>query len=537
MTTKPTSHIRNRDSYLGATDEARARQLSNLKGVSIAQTKTERAAASNWEQIEAELQGVDILTFASAYVGLEPYPAQAVLLKCIYGLPLNDNDMALYPQLAGGLTSQHGVDSEAVEAIIACGARGGKSKIITSLCALYESIVKAPLWRSKLQSGEVGYCTIIATRREQAQAIIQANCANLLQNSPKLSGYLIEEPLKAQIELANGMSIISLPCNSTAARGLPIFCAIFDEIAHFYVEGVRAADTIYDSLIPRLAQFPGAKTIFPSTPSAKQGLFWDFFREGFDVPGRVTFQASTRLLNPTIPQEFLDRMKRRNPDNYAREFDAQFAERVSGFFNPDTLNACFMLVDDIEPSLEYQYSCGIDQSGLSGEDMFGLAIMHQDRNGNLLTDAVRSWAATKLDDVIPEIRAIAQKYHCDIVLHDRYAAGWVSSTLTQAGLRCDIRPQLPIVYNNFKALVTAGKVRLIDNAELRNGLFNTVAYYGRNNALSIAHERGAGGHADMADAVVTAAWGASEHGAESEESRILTVNYDTRNILPDDLLT
>jgi len=52
----------------------------------------------------------------------------------------------------------------------------------------------------------------------------------------------------------------------------------------------------------------------------------------------------------------------------------------------------------------------------------------------------------------------------------------------------------------------AGKLQLPDNPDLKKALQNTQAFYGKNNALSIAHQRSAAGHADLADAVATAVW-------------------------------
>ena len=49
------------------------------------------------------------------------------------------------------------------------------------------------------------------------------------------------------------------------------------------------------------------------------------------------------------------------------------------------------------------------------------------------------------------------------------------------------------VYVNVKSLLIAGRLQLPDNGELRGGFVNTLAFYGRNNTLSIQHERTADG--------------------------------------------
>ena len=62
------------------------------------------------------------------------------------------------------------------------------------------------------------------------------------------------------------------------------------------------------------------------------------------------------------------------------------------------------------------------------------------------------------------------------------------------------------------------------NLELQAGLENTYAFYGRDNALSISHERSSSGYADLADAACTAikdSRSASEHRFKIIDRRLL----------------
>ncbi len=503
-------------SYVSHDPDKRARQLANLKHG----RKPGKPVSSRLES-KRTLQNSDIITFATEYLGLSfgKRPAQAVILKAIYGLELTQGEVALYDKLTGGLNLQHEKGSEAIEIVLALGARGGKSTL-AAIMALYEAIVKGHIWRKHLAPKEYGYAVIVATRQRQAEDIIQHNCARLLTNSPRLKDYLAAEPLKAELELSNGLKIISLPCNSTAGRGLPIFFLAFDEIGHFFTEGARADTDIYNSLSPRLAQFPGAKTVLGSTPAAKQGLLWQWFNEGFTVARRATFQAATALMNPLVDKDFLERQRARDPDNYAREFLAQFAEKVSAFFDYDLLTGCLQLASDVQPKGGLKYFCGLDQSGLAGRDRFGLGISHQERDGKVIVDAVRAWETTIIDKILGEIEALAKAYGFTRLLIDRYAAGWVAQALEKIGLKTDVRPNLSEVYANAKGLMTAGRLVLPDNPELKGGLVNTQAFFGRNNSLSIQHERVGSGHADMADAVLSAVWNASQHRPSGTYSRL-----------------
>jgi len=472
-----------------------------------------------------DLSDIDIITFAQNWCGLDfaDRPAQPVALKAIYGEELTPQEAQIYETISGGKKYIPGTES--VEAILALGARAGKSSVLSSVITLYESIIRAYRWRKYLRRDETGYAIIVATRLQQAQDIIQRNAAKMMVDNSKLRRFLAEEPTLQRIILTNGLEIMSIPCNSRAGRGLPIFLLLFDEVAHFFTEGKRADETIYNSLSPRLAQFPKAKTVLISTPAAKQGMFWEWFKEGFEVPLRATFQAPTLVMNPMVDRDYLRRQQRRDPENYAREFDAEFAERIGAYFPVEIVNNAMVLGGDVLPAAETRYMGGVDQSGLAGKDRFGFSIAHKE-NGKAKIDISRSWETTDADEILNEINELSETYNLEKILIDRYAKGWVAAALEKMGITIEPRPMLPVIYANAKTLLLGGNLLLPDNPELKEGLINTVAFFGRNNAISIQHERTREGHADLADATITAVYAATQES--------LTEGYVARpfNVMP-----
>jgi hypothetical protein len=412
-------------------------------------------------------------------------------------LPLDEEQLKIYYKLTTNIKEfEAGLEKE--EAILVLGARSGKS-LIASIIALYEGTREK--WAKYLNKGESGYIEVISTRQKQSEAIIGANCLRLMENSYNLKG-LIKDSTLSELTLKNNMKIISLPCNSTAGRGLPIACLIFDEIAHFYTEGVKADETIFNALRPRQAQFPGAKLILISTPSAKQGLLWNFFEEGFEIPGRLTAQAETLFMNPLVDKKFLEKEKTRDIDNYLREFEAQFAEKVEAFLSYDLVQNSLKLAGDLSYKAEYQYYAGIDASGLAGRDKFSLAISHKQEE-NIYIDKIVSWNLKDPDPIMKDIQELAEIYHFNRAVIDKYAVGWVRSALEKIRLEVKIRPTLAEIYVNIKSLMLGNRLYLPDILDLKKAFLNTQAFYGRNNALSIAHERDSEGHADEADAIAT----------------------------------
>jgi hypothetical protein len=451
---------------------------------------------------------MDIVTFATEvlHLSFKERPAQEVVLRAQYGLPMTTEQVEIYTTL----TTNKAVfepDIEKTEACWAVGARGGKSTLC-SVIALYESICRGEIWRKYLQPGETGYCILIATRELQSIQIIQRNAARLLRDSD--IAYYIDDEQAKELILINDLRILSVPCNSTAARGLPIYCLMFDEQAHYRLEGVKADREIDDALRPRQSQFPGAKCLQISTPAGKQGLFWDTFDEGFQVSDRLTIHAETRVMNPLISQDFIDKRYVRDPDVAAREFGAVFAEQVSGFFEScmDKLKTLFTLPagEDFPYQAGHNYFASIDQSGLTGNDRWGFAICHNDRTADMVyVDVYREWATKNLRGILATIKEQCNLFHIRKVKGDRYAKGLIEQLLNENGIELEIRDMLPAVYVDFKTLVVSGKIAMPDDNSLRTSLMRTQAYYGRSNTLSIGQERSKQGHGDLANAVVTAA--------------------------------
>jgi hypothetical protein len=515
------------------TPETKKTRWSNLKQFQDKTPEEVELETKKVEKAKKKLQALNIIEFATGKdwlnISFKERPAQACILKSIYGMKLTKEELKIYRKITKN-KKEFEAEIEKEEAILVLGARSGKS-LIASIIALYEATRKK--WRKYLNRGEAGYIEVISTRQKQSEAIIGANCLRLMENSPNLEGY-IRDHTQSELILKNDMRILSLPCNSTAGRGLPIVCLIFDEIGHFYTEGVRADKDIFDALNPRRVQFPGSKLILISTPSAKQGLLWNFFDDGFKTAGRLTAQAETLFINPLVDQKFLQKEKKRDIDNYRREFLAQFAERVEAFLSYDLVVNSLKLAGDLPFKSEYQYFCGIDASGLAGRDKFSLAIAHEQEN-DIYVDKVKSWNLKDPDPIMRNIKELAGIFNFVEVSIDRYAKGWVMNALEKIGLKVNIRPSLAEIYVNVKSLMLGDRLYLPDNQGIKKAFLNTQAFYGRNNALSIAHSRDSEGHSDEADAISTSVFEIGKEGEmTTEEFGKMLDGVQSERVIPPD---
>jgi len=526
-----------RKPYTYKSPESEARAQANFPQNRKRTIEEIRKEAREFQLKRKNLKDLNIIQFAEnpVVLGLSfaKRKPQKVILKVLYGLPLNKKELEIF----NTLTKNKGVykpGMEKTEAVMCLGARAGKS-FIASICALYEATVgwmNKP-WKETLSVGEYVYVCIVATRELQARKIIQENCLRMLERSPMLKG-LIKKSTDLEITLRNYVKIISGPCNSTALRGLPIIVLIMDEIAFFRLEGVKADETIFNSLRPRMAQFVGNKLFLISTAGAKQGLFFSFFDEGFNVQDRLTCQAPTDFVNPLIPKAFLEKEKARDIDNFMREYEAIFAERMESFFPFDMLNECFILIGDQKYISSFTYNLGVDASGLAGRDLFGLAVSHR-QGPKIIIDYAKSFNTKNLDIIVNEIKDLKKNYNLGIAVIDRFSKGFVRAILQKLGLVVVIRPSLADIYINAKSLAISGNLSLPINNELKKGLLSTQAFYSKSNSLTIGHPRDSTGHSDLADAVITSTFQSSRVIKREEKERyIVRYEGDPRSIWVED---
>ena len=498
---------RPKSSFISKDPEKRARSLANLK------RGKKPGTLQKIKYDKKKLRDMNIIEFATDkdYLGLsfKERPAQEVILRVLYGLPLDKDQKEIFKILTKG-KGKYTPGQVKDEAILALGARSGKS-FLASICALFEATRDS--YKKYLSKGEFAYICIVATRELQARKIIQENCLRMLENSPILKK-LIKKSTDLEITLKNNVRIISGPCNSTALRGLPIAVLILDEIAFYRIEGPKADETIFNSLRPRQAQFPNNKLFMISTAGAKQGLFFNFFNEGFKIQDRLTCQASTDFVNPVIPKAFLEKEKSRDIDNFMREFEAKFSEKLESFFTFEMIERPFVLAGDIPYNNKYTYCLGFDQSGLSGQDRFALSIGHAEKE-KVLIDVVRSWITKDLESILNDIELLKNQYHISTCLVDKYAIGYVRNAFKKIGLEIETRPALPEIYVVMKSLILQDSLSLPDRPDLRAGMRNTLAIYNKSNQLSIYHERGPEGHADELDSGACAIYAISKKLGDS----------------------
>ena len=155
---------------------------------------------------------------------------------------------------------------------------------------------------------------------------------------------------------------------------------MLDELAFWRDDDCANPDSeVLNAVRASMATFGGdAMVIAGSSPYARRGVLWDAFRRWFgkDDARNFVWQAATRTMNPTVPQEFIDAEFERDPASANAEYNAEFRSDIAAFVDLAVLEACTADgVFELPPISGASYVAFVDPSGGSSGSMT-LAIAH-----------------------------------------------------------------------------------------------------------------------------------------------------------------
>src|SRR5262249_27265843 len=202
-----------------------------------------------------------------------------------------------------------------------CGRRSGKSRILATV-AVFLACFKD--WRPYLGPGERGTIMIIAADRKQARAIM--NFVRGLFETPMLAR-TVEARGVEHVHLKNRVSIEVHTASFRSTRGYSIVAALCDELSVWPTDD--AADPDYEvlgALRPGMLTIPGAMLLCASSPYARRGALFDAHQKHFakDRDEVLVWQASTRMMNPTVSQRMIDAEIARDPARATAGYGATF---------------------------------------------------------------------------------------------------------------------------------------------------------------------------------------------------------------------
>jgi hypothetical protein len=246
----------------------------------------------------------------------------------------------------------------------------------------------------------------------------------------------ISEIRSDTIRLRSGVTLAAYPCRPAAVRGLRARVAVVDELAFFTATDGRPTDVeMLRALRPALAT-TGGKLIVLSSPYGQSGALWELHRRHFgrDDSSILLWQASAPEMNPSLPADYLARMREDDPEAHRSEVLGEFRAGVATFLDPDALEVC--VVPDrreLPPSEGVSYQAFVDPSGGS-RDAFALAIAHA-ADDRVVLDVVRAWAPPfNPSGVVEEAAEVLRPYGVYEVVGDRYAGEWPREQFRRCGI-------------------------------------------------------------------------------------------------------
>lgn len=424
------------------------------------------------------------------------------LAKVIGGEKLDKRELALFRQCTGRSKPPR---KPVTRLDVLAGRRAGKDRFFSGL-AVYRAALAAD-WQSILSPGEQGVVMLIGTDKKQAR-ILRSYCDGLLQ-APLLAAE-VDRDTGETIEFKSGASLEVVVNDARLVRGRSAIAIIGTEAAFWRAndESMSSDEEVYASAEPALAMCPdGGMMVLSSSVYRKRGLLYRRWKEFFgrDESDDLIWLASSRVMNPALPQSVVDKAMERDPSRARAEYLSSWREDVADFIPADVVDGAtdWKIVErPPEPGIRYHAYC--DAAGGTGADSFTIGISHVAADGSLVLDALRERRPRFVPaSVVAEFAELLASYRVTECRGDKYAAGWASDEWTRQGIRyVPSERTTSEVYLAGLPLMLSGRARLLDSERLRQqltGLERRVLPGGRENV-----DHGPNSHDDVAASAIGA---------------------------------
>lgn len=464
-------------------------------------------------------------------LGVKLTPAQRVLCAVSYdGVEpeqlVNRADRELARTLFGEHVNRIPAGCRAV-AVNLCGARGGKSYVLTALRLLHLALT-VPLEKSDnfvgLGPGEDAYALLVAPNLKLARQTYKFVLG--AARHPKISNRIVGKPGKESFILAreNGRRVVveCLPATGggAAVRARYYVGAGLEEFAFFRSEDFEVNDKeIFTAVTPRI--LPGGQVIVSSTAWARTGLMYELFQKNWSHPETcVTAMAPTVLLNPSKTAD-VEIERKRDPQNAAREFDCVFMDTDAlGFFSHDAIERAvdkklFLPLD--KPPAGSEILIGADLG--FRRDSSALVVVYKMATGEYKVAEVLELQPSlgeplKPSFVVEQFARACKRHECSWLMADNHYRETIDEELAKQGLSYVPAPEgakgKEEAHMQVKMLLNAGKIILPAHDKLIRQMKELTSRPTAGGGLSIqsprrkAGDNGTGGHGDILSALVLA---------------------------------
>ena len=424
---------------------------------------------------------------------------QQALVKAVYGLPLDEEELVVWSALNGEgiyddlgylqqvrstFAYQPGEEFEDISLIL--GRRFAKTSISSFIIA-YEALCGGHQEYLGRSSRQVPIFLQVAQDVATAKANLRQHILSALESSPIGRTELgdVQKSVTAEsIRLKHSLILVGAP-SIKGLRGQAVAVTAMDEVGYWPkdVEAAAPDVEIERAIIPAMVQFPFRKRIKTSSPAAKEGILWRDYElgtYGHRVGGRpehrrlMVLRGPTAVsLNPTVTRADLAKERAKDELAFRREFLAEFQDSTTGFLNPDLLRqAIDKGITRRPPVAGILYTATIDPG--FRRDAFVLSIGHTE-GGNFLLDLVESWRGTPTAPLSPTIimayvAGRCAEYGVRLVYSDQYHLESLQElaeqhrlTLSPSPLTAQLKKKM---WGDFILLLQQHRLRLLDHHDL-----------------------------------------------------------------------
>jgi hypothetical protein len=253
---------------------------------------------------------------------------------------------------------------------------------------------------------------------------------------PELAQYVVARTSDS-LTLTNGLTLAAYPCRPHALRGLRNLLVVMNEVAFMFhaTDGNPVGVEMRRAVLPTLAT-TGGKLLIVSSPYLQTDLLGDLHRRhwGHDESPTLVVQASAPEMNPTLPEDYLQRMREDDPEAFASEVMGEFRPGTSSLFDPAALESSVGNWREQAPRTGVRYQAHFDPSG-GKSDAAALSIAHRE-DQRVIVDLVRAWPSPhNVESVAGEAAVLARSYGVSVLTVDRYAPGHVEQLFSRFRVR------------------------------------------------------------------------------------------------------
>jgi hypothetical protein len=430
---------------------------------------------------------------------LETWSHWLTAIRCVYGLPLGDDEAQVIRQCTGRDVAKLPNDGFR-SSLFLCGRRSGKSRM-AAVMAAYEAVLAGH--ERKLAKGEKGVVAVVAPTTDQAKIVL--SYLRGVFSVPLLAAEVVSDN-RDSLELKNGIKLVVLAGHYRSTRGYTLVCAIVEEAAFFGVEDegkVKNDKELIQALRPSLATCKG-KLIAISSPYSPRGWCFTTWKRawGNDASKTLCWRAPTLVMNGTLDPELIQEDMATDPSMARSEWFAEWRETTEAFISREVVADLVVPGRKMLPPVAgLRYFAFADLSGGRGDDA-ALAIGHREGQVVVIDLLLRVRPPFDPVQVVGQFARELAAYGCDRVTTDAYAADFASRAWLAAGTRvAKCQKNKSELYVEMLPRLMSRRVELPDDDALVDQ-FASLQRRTRSGGRDIVdHPPGPGHHDNLANAV------------------------------------